>query len=544
MASRRPSQSNRSNFLDDELRGCDPNVPLLYAWLFKRSYFAAKGKQDDKTHLLMNGIGGGVITVPEDAMDLMYQVFAKDVMRGYEIPLIELRTEYFAWFTDADIYGPRALRDKEIVDYCRSVQDSIKLFFPNPESTESGSSENDSIRTNKPNTFDMVILLVKNKPMQGQSSTESEDSIKTGIHMVMPNLHVTAPQCLALRMMIVAGLYDRHGEWPGFNKLEDQIDRSVYVGNGIRVPGSSKFGKCDRCKNDKDAKANCPRCMGKGKCTMGRQYFPAHYLLSNGTTSMRELENFENVARMISRCTVRRNGPSTRHAPFVEPLGAPVDPKENDLYYTSGQKRKGAPLTEDEIGIRGFGRGKKLIEGGSAFELVELLVQRVATTQFASMLKDQPVSLRLDRLYSISSEKRYTALIRGSCENWCSNLIRGRKHRGNRHFWSIRPCGIQQQCFCQCEKLDGRVGTTYCRDYRGPSHALQAEELKILFPDHATNNDMLQFNMGTKPNNKKMMAAQIWRCVEKESVIVYGADPELSTVDPTSKVKRRKPFNR
>ena len=178
------------------------------------------------------------------------------------------------------------------------------------------------------------------RQMTEEKEQNQTDHIKTGIHMVMPYLHVTARQCLAMRMTIIASLYNKYRDWPGFNSIEDQIDRSIYLANGLRVPGSVKFDKCPRCNNDKNEKSSCPKCIGKGRCSVGRQYFPHQYLNSDASFNEVELEYLkENVARMIRKCVVCRKGSSKTHVLFKEPLGAPVDPKEGDIGDNSTRKR-------------------------------------------------------------------------------------------------------------------------------------------------------------------------------------------------------------
>lgn len=564
---RRKGHARRKDLptLDEELQDFSSNQPLLYSWLLKRGYYGSKKNPSLSTHLLMDGHGGGILNVPEQALSTMYDVFALDVDKGFEIPLIENRTEWFAWHGDADIYGPRRLRDAEILDYCITVQQTIKKFYQKSENDEGPSQ-------NHPRAFDMVILLVKftkHKAIQANRAKEQTqtDRIKTGIHLVMPYLHVTASQCLTIRMSIIAGLYDKYGEWPGFNSIEDQIDRTVYTANGLRVPGAAKYDKCPRCKNDKNEKSNCPRCFGKGRCSIGRQYFPHKYLNSDGSLNDTQVEYLkENVARMIKKCIVGRSGPSRHHLPYREPLGAPVDPKEHNESFSaesaaSGQKRprRGPQLSEDELGIRKFSRTKKLIENAVILKKVEEVVRRAAALQFEDMLNGKPIGLRLDRLYSISTDKCYRALVRGECENWCSNLIPGEKHRGNRHYWEIRPHGLQQRCFCQCKKLERRVGSKYCMDFYGRVHGLSGDEIRLLFPEHSTVNLMLSFQSdGGRPRkhpfsacsgsaeDKKLEAQSHLHFLKKEtwgdivaiSNKVYGAEKEDEQFDPTRQRKK------
>ncbi len=540
------------NTLDDELQDFSSNQPLLYSWILKRGYYGSKKNPSVSTHLLMDGHGGGILNVPENALSTMYDVFALDVENGYEIPLIEKRTEWFAWHADTDIYGPRRLRDAEILDYCLTVQQSIKQFFPEIEN-----------QTNNARTFDMVILLVKftkhrNKQMHEEKENSQTDHIKTGIHMVMPYLHVNARQCLSIRMTIIGNLYNKYREWPGFNPIEDQMDRSIYLANGLRVPGSAKFDKCPRCKNDKNDKSNCPRCIGKGRCSVGRQYFPHKYLNSDESLNDIELEYLkENVTRMIKKCIVGRKGPPTTHVPFKEPFGAPVDPKEDDINpnFDNGQganrkrTRKDTKLSEDEIGLKKFSRTKKLIENAVVLKKVEEIVRRVASVQFKEMLEGKPIALRLDKVYSVSSDKCYRALVRGECENWCSNLIPGEKHRGNRHYWEIRPHGLQQRCFCQCKHLERRIGTTYCSNFYGRVHGITDQEIRLLFPEHSTVNLMLPFQSDSgipMPFTDKMeiqnhlhfLKVETWGDIVAVSNKVYGGEKEEEKFDPT--YKRRK----
>lgn len=559
-SNRQKSQSSRSgnsngrkdlNTLDQELQDFTSNQPLLYSWLLKRGYYGSRSNPSNSTHLLMDGHGGGIVNVPEKALSTMYDVFALDIEKGYEIPLIEKRTEWFAWHADADIKGPRRLREEEILNYCITIQESIKKFFPETDG-----------QVNSLKTFDMIILLVKPtkhrmKQMAKEKENAQNDSIKTGIHIVMPYLHVNASQCLAIRMTIIGDLYNKYREWPGFNSISDQIDRSVYVSNGLRVPGSAKFEKCPRCNNDKNDKINCPRCLGKGRCSVGRQYFPHKYLNSDNSLNEVQLEYLqENIARMISKCVVGRKDSSSKHALFKEPFGAPVDPKEQDasvLLDNSNRKRSRSTgrtkLCDDEIGIKKFSRTKKLIENADVLKKVEEIIRRAATVEFKDRLNGKPIGLRLDRVYSIPTDKCYRATVRGDCENWCSNLISGEKHRGNRHYWEIRTHGLQQRCFSQSETYDRRIGTTFCKDFYGRIHGITEDEMHLLFPEHSTVNLMLQFKGDSgmplrscsskteRDDHLHFLKVETWGEIVNVSKKIYGNNDE-DKFDPTS--KRRK----
>lgn len=426
----------------------------------------------------------------------------------------------------------------------------------------------------------MAILLVKfTKHIAIQANKEKEQAqaqtnhVKTGIHLVMPFLHVTSAQSLTIRMTIIADLYNKYREWPGFNSIENQIDRTIYLGSGLRVPGSAKYDSCPRCNNDKNEKTNCPRCIGKGRCSIGRQYFAYQYLNSDGSLNATELSNLENKARMIKKCIVGRKGPSINHVLYNEPLGAPVDPKEQDyeLIGSSGNRkrsRKDTKLTEDELGMKKFSRTKTLIQNAVVLKKVEDIIRRVVLVQFKEMLNDKPIGLRLDLLYSISTDKCYKATVRGECENWCSNLIPGEKHRSNRHYWEIRPHGLQQRCFAQSETLERRTGTKYCRDFYGRVHGLSDDEIRLLFPEHSSINLMIPFHSdcGKPPhqqssyfsssnsassedketerqNHMNFLKQEAWGDIVGLSNKIYGGEKEEDKFDPTHKSrKKRKVF--
>ena len=85
--------------------------------------------------------------------------------------------------------------------------------------------------------------------------------IKTGIHLVMPNLPVTQKECLDMRLAIIAELELLGNDMIGWNSWEDIFDECVYQDNGLRMPGSHKIMKCDSCQRDPIKKKGC----GPGK---------------------------------------------------------------------------------------------------------------------------------------------------------------------------------------------------------------------------------------------------------------------------------------
>ena len=240
----------------------------LFWFCNKESIFARQRKGhnlgesvDDATHYMMDGKGGGVLVVPNILHQQFLMKYAQDLQKGVVHYLIERRTPLFRWMIDLDFYGPRMLKSSEILGITRKIQVTVQSFYPDVTGMTSANC-----------FFDIVVLTT-------EPGKKPSGEIKTGLHLVMPNLPVTQQECLDMRVTIVAELEllgkdltkSRIFEnMVGWNCWQDIVDECVYKSNGLRMPGSHKTIQCPVCNRDSIRKKSCDHCgmlgFWDGKC--------------------------------------------------------------------------------------------------------------------------------------------------------------------------------------------------------------------------------------------------------------------------------------
>lgn len=151
------------------------------------------------------------------------------------------------------------------------------------------------------------------------NSEKTTKKVKTGVHIVMPNLVVTKEECLNIRLLLISNFVNTGFLFGnGWNHWEDILDSNIYNNPNLRMPGSSKISKCSDCFNDAVQKLTCTTCMMRGKVDVGRIYAPSCYLRSTYNPETGQLKQtvdeskkkslLERPYDMIRRLSVRKYG--------------------------------------------------------------------------------------------------------------------------------------------------------------------------------------------------------------------------------------------
>lgn len=399
--------------------------------------YARKGDGRTATHYLLDG---GKLHVHDEAPFLSR--LARSLWMSEHVYLVEVRTPVFRLYVDLDFLEtearPPEARLREVVATIRRTV---------AERHHAGSQ--------------CVTLGAADKVME----KGGERYVKTGLHVVFPDLYVTVRQALWIRSAVVSDLVARLGERPAHNPWADVYDACVYKGNGLRMPGCRKADRCRACQKEvcrvrqEGGQARlvpCSVCGRERYLDKGRPYTVRDVLGQDGEPDPAELERLASDFRhMLERTHVR----SARERPTVE---------EDELFGGAEE----LPIEEE----RGPGRSGGRPGGGRAprsSEASEQFGGRQALADFLAGHFPEQMALATGlrhwgRYVTVSSESRM-----------CRNV--GREHNGNHTYVHVTVGGCQQRCHCSCDTLHGRR-FGLCRDYSSPTVPLPSALARALFP--------------------------------------------------------------
>lgn len=514
--------------------------------------------KSDATHYMLNGHNGGVLVVPDDLYAEFLAYYAQDLINGVPHYIAELRTPLFRWYADLDFYGHRPVTRSEVVAFVKIFQNTIREFYPIKSSSSSSSPDDAPL---KPSVFDVVVLTsaVLEKafdPSDGEAdekanaddtetttpstppSPDIKKRIKTGIHLVMPNLPVNQAECLHMREALLVTLEENtdpqltrfmKDEW---NSWQDIFDETVYRSNGLRMPGSDKAARCDVCQRDPVLKKSCASCGMKGYLAGGRVYTPDIFVNHDGTLCDKKIKRLQRETdKMVKFLTIRLPYPPKKPewvAPFTAPLSSINDDSSATTLWGCEKERKRLTFLEDisnssssSSAINGSGKGgaaaattrkRKRTQDQSQgqtsqgqtshgqypednktlcrwkdkvlVESAEILTPMEAFLRSA-VNPDIYGRIQIREMFHLATKDFFIITTRGFGSHNCMNMVNNQKHNNNTIYFMVTPSGVSQRCFCRCvgaDKLKTRKGM-FCKDYKGPMHALNEKLICLLFPD-------------------------------------------------------------
>jgi hypothetical protein len=451
----------------------DKDPSELYAWIDQNrlelpyraprsSGGGAAAAGQEPTHYSLNGFK---LCVPAHMEPKFNQLYALELARGKDMYFVQLRKELFVFFFDADVVQPEEASLEWIGGLARTLQRTIREYYP--PSTE-------------PAAFRLVVLRADPKAAKG---ADGSPCVKTGLHIMLPGLVVTAEEALLLRAGCVAALRREHGgERPlPCNVWEDVLDECVYKGNGLRMVGSLK---CSRCKCVAERRPTCKSCTaGKGFVREGRPYLPALVLRDGGAPDPDALARLHtDYMALVLECSIRTD--ATCSSPqLVPPPGAPMPlaapskrrqaalhagggggerSEERDMRFQAGALTK-VPSK--------FSGGGEIKEGTELFGLIEQCIRERVHAMYADV--------ELARVLCDAGQTTYLCKLRACCRggNWC--MKEGRDHTSAQIYFQITRAGVSARCYSNKAPVDGRPK---CSTWKSAPVRLPLELQHALFP--------------------------------------------------------------
>lgn len=434
---------------------------MIYCWynhFFKKKFKDFQDKPD--SHYLLNGYRGGVLGVPGHATDTFNTKYATDIVNHVPYYISECRTLVHKQYFDLDLIGPAAEKEADIMAYCQTMQEGIAKFFVgrNPEELHSL----------------LQCVILRNNPVPRTSDT-GEALIKTGAHVIFPNLHVDRQRAAYVHHTCLALLQRRFPRRKPQESWEKVLDAMTYLGHGLRMVGSFKRVPCPVCKNRPPRKAMCDNCRGYGTICPRNPYVLCAVLRGDGEIDRNALELLQNFHRVVKKTSIRLPADTPLSEGWDVYPGAPIVALDQVL----GKRKRGRYVhNEFSMDQQAVGRLQKKIEVPLDGEMVPAVQKFLRDGKMGKRYS----SLNVKKMFvrPLVKKKIYIVQITGDYNTYCQN--KDDHHRTNSIYFEISVKGMSQRCFCRCPVVRKKWGVK-CQDYWSAPVALPDEMQMLMFPE-------------------------------------------------------------
>ena len=259
---------------DEDCRNCEH-------WLYRH-------KLDTKnaslaTHLCLRG---GMFAVPSARRSDLYMMMARDIRGNVPFFLCEKKADIFLFYLDIDYAGSAVVDPDTVFRIALRLQEAIRACY----------------RTYSPADWlrrGTATVLICDEPTP--VIVQKRPFVKTGIHLVFPNLFVTEDQANSLALYCIQFMMTHWPQQPDALPWASVIDTAVYGnGKGLRMLGSRKCVRCPQCSRRVAGNAlgegRCGSCNGLGYSLLGqgRPYTPVWVILGGESSPAASTERFRN----------------------------------------------------------------------------------------------------------------------------------------------------------------------------------------------------------------------------------------------------------
>ena len=208
-----------------------PELNPLKKWVLTNKYFIkttdTKEKKSTATHFLLDG---GIWSIPKEVYSAFLNLLAIDLQNGEKHYICENRTEVFKFICDIDMFEIEVVTIEQISKITEVLNLIIKIYFGETK---------------------VIICGADSKIIKKIENGIEIDLIKSGFHLVWPDIWITVENSKKIRILFIEELVRVFGERENYNTWEDVVDLAVYEDNGLRMVGCRKMAICKSCKNKK-----------------------------------------------------------------------------------------------------------------------------------------------------------------------------------------------------------------------------------------------------------------------------------------------------
>lgn len=468
----------------------------LNKWLHACKFKIFRADPRLPTHLQLDG---GKFQIPDDLHDKFLELYADELTHHNEETrwwsIHECATRYFALFFDLDLENKIDERNELSIDIikkiARIIQAVVSQFFPSTKSEH------------KKNTH-LIVLAAPPK--------FTNDTRKSGLHLVFPHVHVDLNQALQIRENVWRELSKQGNVVPNMTRSwEHVVDEQVYTGNaGLRMVGSHKWKICSTCKRQRQLQASCGDCMGRGGTNVNRRYMPFIELNYKGKSRKFQSRQWE-WRDVVKMCSIRRPSVIENNMPFVVPKNAAHYPIKI-LYNTE-------PDSEVPSWINAIraGKEKKVTEQG---KLAPKNTEFTRRTKYQEDLTGDDTRVKLLETFIrqhchwnykhlqidkvIRRERapgyiEYLVNVSGDGSRFCQNV--GRSHsRSSIYFYACNK-GIMQKCFCRKSNENESYSNVPCHQFAASTtHWEEGQRSGIILHRYLFDSDTIESRLAMQKN--------------------------------------------
>ena len=366
----------------------------LKKWVLSNKYYIkttdSKEKKSTATHFLLDG---GIWCVPKEQYSYFLNLLAIDLQNGEKHYICENRTPVFKFICDIDLFEETVVTIEQVSKIVELLQVIVFEYYSEQKVIICG-AESKNIKKN----------ISESQP--------NFELVKSGFHLVWPDIWITTDNAKKLRILFIEQLINKFGERPTYNTWDDVIDLAVYEDNGLRMVGCRKMAICPSCKNKKEFRESCVTCDNIGKKDENRVYSPKAVL---GLCEPSYFSSICNYSVMVFHTSI----------------------------YNYNNVAETAMIKECVVEIKD--KKKKKINNNNSDELILKIETFIKRNYKATHSKIKVLKL----------VKHETCYYAEPDDNFCMNV--NRNHNSSGVYFQITATGVSQRCYCKKETLDGRI---------------------------------------------------------------------------------------
>lgn len=419
-------------------------------WFKENNCFITSESANIATHYLLDR---GKISVPELKMKEFLKVYSEQVLNKQENFVCELKTPIFKCLMDLDFFEENELSNEVIFKYIATIQDALNQLFGK-----------------QLNSYELRVIISTTTSKKIKKCNKSY--IKTGIHLIWPNLYIDTAKGLLIRKAVIQYLEYKHGKRPEPNTWEDVVDKCVFTTNGLRMVGSSKMSTCSSCKDKEKKRIHCDKCNGNGRMNEGRAYLPIAVIDGLGTLLEKDINDFQkNTFKMIKNTSIRLSEKAVINVKFIEPLPSWFNADKKLVNLNNKKKKEIGQETELEYTSKEekkFKYIKKFDETTEEYNIIKTYIPLLMGRHYEN--------IKILGIYLCGTTKQYYIVRTDS--HYCLN--KKGEHSNNHIYFVIElEGGISQKCFCECDVM--RIYDK-CKDFQSDKQPIPTKMRNLLYP--------------------------------------------------------------
>lgn len=454
------SNSARHEFINSSL------VTTTKQFFFRKkgngltSYVKRSNTSDKRevTHLLLDG---GNIHLSSDDMEEFYSCYANDLVCGRKNFIVEMKTPVFKYFMDLDILDHEFYEGKRLIKLVQTVQHALSFFFDRYDG------------------FSGDVYICTSPPKE--QHLQDTDYIKTGVHLIWPDVVVTTDIAIFLRQFVIQYVTAKLGKREEHNPWEVVFDHSVYESNGLRMIGSYKAQSCKDCRRNRD-NSSCDTCKGLGKLYGNHTYTLDSILSTNRILKVKIVKELKTQQMKLIKLLSIRSNKFRANMDIKEPY----PPWFNVSLASKSNKHihKLLKPTRDAHQKTG-GSNAVTISDTEIVDAVKTVLYESFRSSYPGIPEYRDIYIRSVRKPMQSKNECYW--VTTDCR-YCLNV--GREHNSSTIYFKIDYKGIVAKCFSRKTTLSDRNIT--CSKFHSINHEISLKYKEILFPDLYTEQRKMQ----------------------------------------------------